>query len=332
MILEEERKMMTKEKLLEMYEKMVKIRFFEEEGVQLFFKRILPGNVHPSIGQEAIPVGVCSVLREDDYITSTHRGHGDIIAKGARVDRMMAELLGKKTGYCKGKGGSMHVADLDLGILGANGIVGAGLPIANGAALAFKMAGTDQVCVSFFGDGASNTGSFHEALNLASVWKLPVIFVCQNNQYAFSTPQRTHQNICDIAVRGTGYGIPGLCIDGNDVLAVYEAATGAVETARKGEGPTLLECKTYRWTGHFVGDSGTTYRTKEEVEDWKKRDPIKLYREKLVAMGTCGVDELEKINQRVKKEIEEAVVFAQNSPDPKPEDALEDVYVDRYIP
>ena len=324
--------MIPKDNLLQMYEKMVRIRLFEEQGVQLFLKRVIPGNIHPSIGQEAIPVGVCSALRENDYITSTHRGHGDIIAKGARVDRMMAELLGKKTGYCKGKGGSMHIADLDLGILGANGIVGAGLPIANGAALAFQMRGTDQICVSFFGDGASNTGSFHEALNLASVWKLPVIFVCQNNEYAFSTPQRNHQNICDIAVRGTGYGIPGVCVDGNDVLAVYEAAQEAVGRARKGEGPSLLECKTYRWTGHFVGDSATSYRSKEEVEERKKRDPVKLYREKLLAMGTCGEKELEEINKRIQKEIEGAVVFAQNSPDPDPEEALEDVYVDRYIP
>ena len=324
--------MVSRDKLLEIYEKMLKIRLFEERGIQLFSKRVIPGNIHPSIGQEAIPVGVCSTLRGNDYITSTHRGHGDIISKGARVDRMMAELLGKKTGYCKGKGGSMHIADLDLGILGANGIVGGGLPIANGAALAFKMMGTDQVCVSFFGDGASNTGSFHEALNLGSVWKLPVIYVCHNNGYAFSTPQRTHQNICDIAIRGTGYGIPGACVDGNDVLAVYEAAEVAVARARQGEGPSLLECKTYRWTGHFVGDSWTSYRSKDEVEAWKKRDPIKLYREKLLAMGTCKEAEIEEISQRVEKEIEGAVIFAQNSPDPDPEEALEDVYVDRYIP
>jgi acetoin:2,6-dichlorophenolindophenol oxidoreductase subunit alpha len=324
--------MIPKDKLVQMYEKMVRIRLFEEQGVQLFSKRVIPGNIHPSIGQEAIPVGVCSALRENDYITSTHRGHGDIISKGARVDRMMAELMGKKTGYCKGKGGSMHIADMDLGILGANGIVGGGLPIANGAALAFKMMGTDQVCVSFFGDGASNTGSFHEALNLGSVWKLPVIYVCQNNEYAFSTPQRTHQNICDISVRGTGYGIPGVCVDGNDVLAVYEAAEAAVTRARKGEGPSLLECKTYRWTGHFVGDTWTSYRSKEEVEEWKKRDPVKLFREKLLAMGVCEEREIEETNQRVEKEIEEAVVFAQNSPDPSPEEALEDVYVDGYIP
>ena len=324
--------MIPKEKLVRMYEMMVKIRLFEERGIQLFSKRIIPGNIHPSIGQEAIPVGVCSTLRENDYITSTHRGHGDIISKGARVDRMMAELMGKKTGYCKGKGGSMHIADMDIGILGANGIVGGGLPIANGAALAFKLMGRDQVCVSFFGDGASNTGSFHEALNLGSVWKLPVIYVCQNNEYAFSTPQRIHQNICDISVRGTGYGIPGACVDGNDVLAVYEAAEAAVARARKGEGPSLLECKTYRWTGHFVGDTWTSYRSKEEVEEWKKRDPVKLFREKLLALGACEEREIEEINRRVEKEIEEAVVFAQNSPDPSPEEALEDVYVDGYIP
>jgi pyruvate dehydrogenase E1 component alpha subunit len=300
--------------------------------VELFLKGILPGFLHSSIGQEAVSVGACSALREDDYMISTHRGHGDIIAKGARVDLMMAELFAKKTGYCKGKGGSMHIADLDLGILGAIGIVGAGLPIINGAALACQLKGTDQVSLCFFGDGASNTGSFHEALNLASVWNLPVIYVCQNNLYAESTPQWVHQKIRDISMRGGSYGIPGMSVDGNDVLAVYQAVSEAVERVRKKEGPTLIECKTYRWLGHYVGDPSTSYRTKEEVEEWKKRDPIKRYRRNLLDTEVCGEKNLEAIDRRVEKEIEEAVEFAQNSPDPNPEDALEDVYIGEYIP
>ncbi|MDI7260122.1 MAG: thiamine pyrophosphate-dependent dehydrogenase E1 component subunit alpha [Thermodesulfobacteriota bacterium] len=324
--------MIPKEKLIEMYEKMVRIRLFEEKAVELFFKGVLPGFLHSSVGQEAVSVGGCSALREDDYMISTHRGHGDIIAKGARVDLMMAELFAKKTGYCKGKGGSMHIADLDLGILGTTGIVGAGLPIINGAALACQLKGTDQVSLCFFGDGASNTGSFHEALNLASVWNLPVIFVCQNNLYAESTPQWVHQKIRDISMRGGSYGIPGMSVDGNDVLAVYQAVSEAVESARKKEGPTLIECKTYRWLGHYVGDPSTSYRTKEEVEEWKKRDPIKRYRRNLLDTEVCGEKNLEAIDRRVEKEIEEAVEFAQNSPDPNPEDALEDVYIGEYIP
>lgn len=324
--------MIPKEKLMNMYEKMVRIRLFEEKAVELFLKGVLPGFLHSSIGQEAVSVGACSALREDDYMISTHRGHGDIIAKGARVDLMMAELFAKKTGYCKGKGGSMHIADLDLGILGATGIVGAGLPIINGAALACQLKGTDQVSLCFLGDGASNTGSFHEALNMASVWNLPVIFVCQNNLYAESTPQWVHQKIRDISLRGGSYGIPGVSVDGNDVLTVYQAAREAVERARKKGGPTLIECKTYRWLGHYVGDPSTLYRTKGEVEDWKKRDPIKHYRTKLLTMDLCGEKDLEAIDGKLEKEIEEAVAFAQNSPDPNPEDALEDVYIGEYIP
>ena len=319
-------------KLLDMYMKLTLIRHFEEKAVELFLKGVLPGFLHSSLGQEAVSVGACSALREDDYMISTHRGHGDIIAKGARVDLMMAELFAKKTGYCKGKGGSMHIADLDLGILGASGIVGAGLPIINGAALACQLKGTDQVSLCFFGDGASNTGSFHEGLNMASVWNLPVIFICQNNLYAESTPQRIHQKVQDISIRGGSYGIPGVSVDGNDVIAVYEATSEAVERARKGLGPTLIECKTYRWLGHYVGDPSTTYRTKEEVEEWKKRDPLKLYQTNLLKRRVCSEKDLYDIDQRIEKEIEEAVKFAQSSPDPNPEDALEDVYIGEYIP
>ncbi len=324
--------MIPKEQLMDMYQMMVRIRLFEEKAVELFLKGDLPGFLHSSLGQEAVSVGSCTALRHDDYMISNHRGHGDIIGKGARVDLMMAELFAKKTGYCKGKGGSMHIADLHLGILGATGIVGGGLPIVNGAALACQLKGGDQVSICFFGDGTSNTGSFHEALNLAAVWNLPVIFICQNNLYAESTPQWQHQKIKDISIRGESYGIPGVSVDGNDVIAVYEAVSEAVDRGRKKGGPTLIECKTYRWLGHYVGDPSTSYRGKEEIEEWKKRDPVKLYRTKLLAMGVLSEKDLEEINRRIEKEIEEAVVFAQNSPDPDLEDALEDIYVGKYIP
>jgi pyruvate dehydrogenase E1 component alpha subunit len=325
-------KKVTKEKLIDMYRKMVRIRFFEEKAVELFLQGQLPGFLHSSIGQEAVAVGACSALRDDDYMISTHRGHGDIIAKGARVDGMMAELFAKKTGYCKGKGGSMHIADLDLGILGATGIVGSGPPIANGAALACQLKGTDQVCLCFFGDGATNTGSFHEALNLAAVWDLPVIFVCQNNLYAESTPQASHQKIPDISIRAKSYGIPGLVVDGNDVVAVYEIVDRAVERARRGGGPSLIECKTYRFLGHYVGDPGTAYRKKEEVEQWREKDPLLVHRKRLLTMGMAADEDLEKIDGGIQREIEEAVAFGQSSPDPQPEEALEDVYVNGYIP
>jgi pyruvate dehydrogenase E1 component alpha subunit len=324
-------KMVTRKKSIDMYQKMVRIRVFEEKAVELYLQGKLPGFLHSSIGQEAVAVGACSALRDDDYMMSTHRGHGDIIAKGARVEGMMAELFAKKTGYCKGKGGSMHIADLDLGILGATGIVGGGLPIANGAALACQLRGTDQVCLCFFGDGSTNTGSFHEAVNLAAVWDLPVIFVCQNNLYAESTPQASHQRVEDISIRAESYGIPGLVVDGNDVLAVYESVTGAVKRARGGGGPTLIECKTYRFLGHYVGDPGTSYRKKEEVERWKGRDPLAVHRKRVLATKVTTEKKLKEIDEGIRREIEEAVSFAQNDQDPEPEEALEDVYVDGYI-
>jgi TPP-dependent pyruvate/acetoin dehydrogenase alpha subunit len=328
----EEREMISLEKAIQMFERMVRIRLFDEKGLELAMKGILPGHLHPSIGQEAVSVGACAALRDDDYMISTHRGHGDIIAKGASTDKMMAELLAKRGGYCKGKGGSLHIADLDLGILGATGIVGGGLPIADGAALACQLKGTDQVSLCFFGDGASDTGSFHEALNMAAVWSLPVIFVCHNNLYAMSTPQRDHQKIRNISIRSEGYGMPGMTVDGNDVFVVYKAASTAVERARSGAGPTLIECKTYRFLGHYTGDPSGSYRTKQEVDEWKKRDPIVVYRAKLFAMGLANEDELIEIEQKVAKEIEEAVVFAQNSPDPTPGEAFEDIYVGEFIP
>ena len=233
-------------KLVSMYRKMLEIRYFEETAVELYKAGKLPGFIHLYVGEEAVAVGVCSALGKDDYIVSTHRGHGHLIAKGARLDRMMAELFAKRTGYCKGKGGSMHIADFSIGVVGATGIVGSGIPIADGVALSQKMRGTGRVVVSFFGDGATNTGAFHESLNLASVWELPVVFVCENNLYAVSTAQAMHQRITDISERASSYGMPGTSVDGNDVLAVARAARSAVERARSNEGPSLVECRTSR--------------------------------------------------------------------------------------
>jgi pyruvate dehydrogenase E1 component alpha subunit len=316
-----------KDTALKMYQTMMRIRMFEQRIMELFQQGQLPGFLHVSIGQEAVPTGVCAHLRPNDYISSTHRGHGDVIAKGARLDRMMAELYGKKTGYCKGKGGSMHIADLELGILGANGIVGAGIPIATGTALAFTMRRTDQVAVCFFGDGSTNTGAFHEGMNLASVWNLPVVFVCENNQFAESTPQRVHQKIKDISVRALSYDIPGETVDGMDVLEVYRVAGEAIARARAGGGPTLVECKTYRFYGHYVGDPGTAYRRTEDVEEWKQRDPIPTFARRLVAEGMATEAEIKVIDEAVRGELEEAIQFAQTSPEPDLEDALEDIYV-----
>ena len=245
---------LTKGKIVDMYRTMKLIRDFEANASRLFAEGKIPGFVHLYIGEEAIATGVCAGLNDDDYITSTHRGHGHIIAKGGDIKYMMAELYGKATGYCKGKGGSMHIADANKGILGANGIVGAGHNIAVGAGLSAKYRGTDQVCVCFFGDGSTNQGTFHEAMNLASIWKLPVIFVCENNLYGISMHQSKHQAIQDVADRAVAYNVPGVIVDGNDVFAVYEAATEAVVRARAGQGPTLIECKTYRHQGHFEGD------------------------------------------------------------------------------
>ena len=314
-----------KEKLIDMLKTMIRIRRFEERVVEKFAAGEIPGFVHSYIGEEAVATGACANLRPDDYITSTHRGHGHVIAKGGKTDRMMAELYGKKTGYCKGKGGSMHIADVDIGILGANGIVGAGIPIAGGAALSAKMRGTDQVAVCFFGDGATNTTRFHEGINLASIWKLPVVYVIENNQYAESTSISYAANIANLTDRAAAYGIPGKPVDGNDVLAVYEAVGEAVARARKGEGPTIIECKTYRWRGHFEGDM-QTYKPKEEVEEWMKKEPIPRFRKKLIETGVLTEKEAGEINQGMLEEMDEAVKFAKESPFPAPEETLEGVY------
>jgi len=314
---------------LNMYKLMCKIREFDETATKFARRGKILGFVHPYIGQEAVAVGACSNLRKDDYITSTHRGHGHIIAKGGDVKGMMAELWGKETGLCRGLGGSMHIADTDLGILGANGIVGGGIPISVGAGLSAVYRETDQVTICFFGDGASNQGTFHESLNLAALWKLPVIFVCENNLYAFFTPQRDHQSIKDVAVRAQGYDVPSEIVDGMNVIDVYKAVNKAVVRARNGEGPSLIECKTYRFRGHVEGDPDAgLYRTKEELEEWKQRDPIVLLKKDLLENYSVADEELAAIEENVTNEINEAIEFAKKSPFPKPESALEGLFVE----
>ncbi len=320
----------SKERLLSMYRTMQTIRQFEERLRDLFKEGKVPGFVHVSIGEEASPTGVCAALTDKDYITSTHRGHGHLIAKGGKLKPMMAEIFGKSTGYCKGKGGSMHIADFSIGILGANGIVGAGLPIATGAGLAAKIRGSGEVAVCFFGDGASNEGTFHESLNIASSWKLPVVFVCENNLYGEFTAGKDVTSVKDIADRARGHDMPGIIVNGNDVLDVYETTLQAVERARRGEGPTLIECKTYRWEGHVVGEEAflgkRAYRPQEEIEEWKKRCPLVTFEKRFTASGMCTPAELEAIKAEVKREVEEAIAFALESPFPKPEEALEDMF------
>ena len=319
-----------KEKLIDMYRMMVRIRTFEERVSKEFAAGSIPGFVHLYIGEEATATGACANLTPDDYITSTHRGHGHLIAKGGKTDQMMAELYGKKTGYCKGKGGSMHIAATELGILGANGIVGGGIPIAGGAAISAQMRGAGQAVICFLGDGATNTSRFHEGVNLAACLKLPVVYVIENNAYAISTRVSYACRIANVGDRAAGYGIPGVTIDGNDVLAVYEAVGEAVARARRGEGPTLVECKTYRWHGHHTGDP-QTYRTKEEVEEWKKRDPILRFRNKLIEMGVFKEEAADKIDREISEEIEKAVEFANESSFPAPEETLEDVYTPQLL-
>ncbi len=315
------------EQMKDMYVKMRRIRDFESTAAKLFAEGKIPGFVHLYLGEEAIAPAVCECLRDDDFITSTHRGHGHIIAKGGDLNLMMAELFGRETGYCKGKGGSMHIADRDKGILGANGIVGAGHCIACGAGLSAKIRGTDQVCVCFFGDGSTNQGTFHESLNMASIWKLPIIFVCENNHYGISMSQDRHQAIKDVADRGAAYNIPGIAVDGNDPMAVYEAASEAVARARAGKGPTLLECKTYRQHGHFEGDPAI-YKPKEEQAAWMEKDPMPRFAKFLVDNGVCTEEEVKAMDDQVAKEIEDSIAFADAQPIPSLESAVVDVYSD----
>jgi acetoin:2,6-dichlorophenolindophenol oxidoreductase subunit alpha len=315
-----------KSRLFRLYEQMQTIRVFEERAGKEFAAGKIPGFVHLYAGEEAVAVGVCTHLTDDDFITSHHRGHGHCIAKGVDLRKMAAELLGREAGACRGKGGSMHIADVSKGMLGANGIVGGGFPLAAGAGLTAKTNGKGQVAVCFFGDGAANQGTFHEGLNLAGIWKLPVIFVAENNGYAESTPVTYHMSCRDIADRAAGYGMPGVTVDGMDIFAVYEAAGEAIARARRGEGPSLIECKTFRYYGHFEGDA-LTYRTKEEVDSYRARDAIQALRRSIVQRGIAAAQELEAVDKQVQERIDDAWQFAEAAPLPAPEDALTDVYV-----
>ncbi len=318
----------SKKQLSQFYETMFRIRRFEEETFEFYKKGVMAGLAHLYLGEEAIATGVCSALKESDYIGSTHRGHGHLVARGADTAKMMAEILGKDTGYSHGKGGSMHIMALDKGILGANGIVGGEIPIVTGAAYMSKIKGTKQVAVSFFGDSASNQGTFHESINMAAAWKLPCVYVIENNLYGISVDIRDVTNTPDLAVRAKAYDIPGVVVDGMDVCAVYEAAKIAIDRARKGQGPTLLECKTYRWQGHHVGDPAT-YRqrkSKTEKEDWMKRDPIPALKNAALAEKKLTEKEFDAIEAKVEAEIQASVKFALDSPYPPAEDAYKDVF------
>ena len=313
--------------LVEMLRKMILIREFDELALELRAAGKIYGTVHPYVGQEAIAVGVCTNLTPADRVTSTHRGHGHCIAKGADVKRMMAELFGRVDGYCKGKGGSMHIADFSIGMLGANGIVGGGLPIATGAALAAQLDGKGNVAVCFFGDGAVSEGEFHEALNIASVWALPIVFVCENNQYAANNAVHVQHRAPDLAAHACAYAIPGVSVDGNDVLAVYDAVRSAADRARAGEGPTLVECKTYRWHFHAMRNARPPEtRPPEEIAAWKARDPIARFGSDLIGRGLLSQSQLERMKREVDDELRAAVAFADASPFPDPADLTVDMF------
>lgn len=313
--------------LLDMHKRMVRIRLFEEAAGKLMEDGKVPGALHLYVGQEAVAAGVMVHLTNKDQITSTHRGHGHLIAKGGEFNKMYAELYGKSTGYCKGKGGSMHICDMDLGMLGANGIVGGGPPIAMGAAFSNKFRKTKDVSATFFGDGASNEGAFHEAANMAALFKLPIVFVCENNGYGEYTAQVNHQAVVDVADRAAGYGMPGVVVDGMDAIAVYEAAGEAVARARAGHGPTLLECKTYRYYDHVgVRGMGLKYRSDEEVEQWQQRDAIERIEAHIIEQGVATAKKLDNVHKATQKEVEEGIAFAEASPMPEASALLEDVY------
>jgi acetoin:2,6-dichlorophenolindophenol oxidoreductase subunit alpha len=306
-------------------ETMWRIRRFEEAVDDLFARGLMHGTMHLSIGQEASATGTCLALRDDDAITSTHRGHGHCIAKGADLERMMAELLAKETGYCRGRGGSMHIADGATGNLGANGIVAGGIPIAAGAGLAYQLQGIDRVVVSFFGDGATNEGAFHEGVNLASIWKLPVVFVCENNKYGMSFSTEKSMAVESVAERASAYGIPGVTVDGNDVEAVHEAVTNAADRARGGEGPTLVEALTYRWKGHSKSDKNL-YRTREEIAEWREKDPIGRFETLVVDRGVLDAAAVEEIRTAATNDIRDAARRANAAPDADPDDLHDAVY------
>ncbi len=315
----------SKAQLREALRKMHIIRKFEEGAEDLYTRGLSYGTMHLSVGQEATAVGATMMLSKTDYITSTHRGHGHCIGKGAEAKYMFAEFLGKEEGYCRGRGGSMHIADMSVGNLGANGIVGGGIPIATGAALGIKQQKRDDVVVCFFGDGANNEGAFHESLNIAAVWKLPVVFVCENNQYGMSVSAERSTAVKDIATRAIGYNMPGKIVDGNNIADVVEAMDEAVARARKGEGPSLVECKTYRTKGHSRSDRNR-YRTKEEIEHWKARDPIPAFAAELIELGILTQKEVDAVDKETTQDIANAIVFAQNGTDPTGIDIASEVY------
>ena len=319
---------LTIEKQFEMLRSMQTIRRFEERASDDYQAGAIYGVVHCYIGEEAVAVGVCAALNADDQIISTHRGHGHCLAKGADLNRMMAELYGRQTGYCKGKGGSMHIADFSIGMLGANGIVAGGIPIVTGAGLAAQLEGKGRVAVSFFGDGASNAGPFHESINIAATWKLPMLYVCENNLYSAGTIAADTLALSDVAARAAGYGIPGVVVDGNDVMAVYEAAEAAVNRARAGQGPTLIECKTYRWRGHTERPGQEDPRPKEEINEWRQRDPINRFVTSLMDHDILTEEAWQKMDADILAAIEDAVRFSEESPFPKPEAALEDIFAE----
>jgi acetoin:2,6-dichlorophenolindophenol oxidoreductase subunit alpha len=318
-------KQFTPNELKEALRRMVLIRRFEEGAEESYMRGLIHGTMHLSIGQEASAVGSTMMLRKTDYITSTHRGHGHCIGKGADPKLMFAEFFGKEEGYCRGRGGSMHIADAESGNLGANGIVAGGIPIAVGAALAIKKQKRDDVAICFFGDGATNEGAFHEALNMAAIWKLPVVFVCENNKYGMSVSTERSMAVGDVATRAVGYNMEGVIVDGNRIEDVAEAVQAAITKAREAGGPTLVECKTYRIRGHSKSDRNR-YRTKEEIEDWKLRDPIGHFETELLAHGLATAEEIVSINASVDAEIAAGIEFAKNGTDPSPEDVIRDVY------
>ena len=318
------------DELIEALRQMYLIRRFEEKAEECYMRGLIHGTMHLSIGQEASAVGACMSLTDSDKITSTHRGHGHCIAKGAEVSKMFAEFFGKETGYCRGRGGSMHIANVEKGNLGANGIVGGGIPIAVGAALAAKHLGTNAITVCFFGDGANNEGAFHEALNIASVWKLPVVFVCENNKYGMSTSTERSTAVKQIATRALAYDMPGDTVDGNDFSAVAEAVDRAVCRARGGDGPSLIESLTYRWRGHSRSDRNR-YRTKQEIKAWQEKDPILRMSNMLTEHGILDSARIMEIESEVEQIIEAAITFAMESPDPVQADATKYVYASETI-
>ena len=314
-------------KQFDLHRRMVRIRLFEEAAGRLAEANKLPGFLHLYVGEEAVASGVCGALNDDDHITSTHRGHGHLVAKGGDFNRMMAELMGKSTGYCKGKGGSMHISDTSLGMLGANGIVGAGSPIAVGAAFANKYRGKGQVAVAFFGDGSTNIGAFHEAANMACALHLPIVFACENNEYGEFTPRDKTMAITDVVDRAAGYGMPGVIVDGMDVIAVHEAAVEAVERARQGGGPSMIEAKTYRFYNHHgVQNLGLKYRSDEEVAVWKLRDPIFTFEDRMIENGVATRANFDDIWAELRADIDTAIQFAEDSPYPTPDQIMVNVY------